>query len=164
MSHPYDQGSSNPYEQNRPNPYGSNQSGGDPYGSNQPGGDPYGSSPYGGNPQGSSPYPDNPYGVSPYGGDPYGGGHVQQDHPRGTTVLVLGILGLVLCLPAGIVAWVMGTKVLREIDANPGAYRNRQTVNVGRVLGMVATILGGLVLLIYIVAFAYLGATGAMSS
>jgi hypothetical protein len=154
MSHPYDQGSSNPYEQNRP----------DPYGSGPTGGDPYGSGPYGGTPQGSNPYGGSPYGVSPYGGDPYGGGPAQQDHPRGTTVLVLGILGLVLCLPAGIVAWVMGTKVLREIDANPGAYRNRQTVNVGRILGMVATILGVLVLLIYIVAFAYLGATGAMNS
>ena len=37
---------------------------------------------------------------------------------RGTLILVLGILGLVICCaPLGIVAWVMGTGDLKEMDA-----------------------------------------------
>jgi len=68
----------------------------------------------------------------------YGG---PQDHPKGTQILVFGILGLVCCAPFGIAAWVMGNGVLREIDAAPGLYANRGTVNAGRICGIVATIL-----------------------
>ena len=38
---------------------------------------------------------------------------------RGTTVLVLGILGLVVCPICGIIAWVMGNKDLAEMAAGP---------------------------------------------
>jgi hypothetical protein len=75
---------------------------------------------------------------SPPGG-PYG--YRLQDHPQGTTVLVLGILSLVLCSVLGPVAWVMGDNALREIDMNPQAYANRGTVQAGRICGIVATVL-----------------------
>ncbi|MHC4604678.1 MAG: hypothetical protein ACYS6W_15275, partial [Planctomycetota bacterium] len=35
---------------------------------------------------------------------------------RGSVVLVLGILGLVVCFICGIIAWVMGNNDLRQID------------------------------------------------
>lgn len=63
------------------------------------------------------------------------------DHPRGVMILVLGILSLVCCSPLGIVAWVMGNTALREIDAAPAQYRNRQVVQIGRILGIIGTVL-----------------------
>lgn len=63
------------------------------------------------------------------------------DHPKGVTILVLGILSLVCCSPLGIVAWVMGNKALAEIDQNPGGYSNRQTVQIGRILGIIGVVL-----------------------
>jgi hypothetical protein len=63
------------------------------------------------------------------------------DHPQGTTILVLGILGLVTCGLLGVVAWVMGNGALRDIDAAPGYYANRTNVVTGRILGIVSTCL-----------------------
>ncbi|GAB3111898.1 hypothetical protein GCM10027055_13530 [Janibacter alkaliphilus] len=73
------------------------------------------------------------------GPPPGGAGPV--DHPDGTKILVLGILGLVCCSFLGPFAWVMGNRVMAEIDASPGRYSNRQTVNIGRILGIIATVL-----------------------
>lgn len=67
------------------------------------------------------------------------------EHPEGTSTLVLGILGLVCCSVFGPLAWAQGRMALREIDAHPGAYTNRQTINVGRIIGMVVTCLLGAV-------------------
>lgn len=139
MSNPYE---GDPYREDSGQPEGGNQYGGSPYGQ-----DPYGQNAYG---QGQDAYGQNPYGQSqnafgqnaygqnPYGQNPYGGyGTMAQPHPQGTTVLVLGILGLVVCFICGIVAAVMGTTALREIDANPSAYNNRQTLVAGRILGLI---------------------------
>ncbi|KQY60146.1 hypothetical protein ASD11_11715 [Aeromicrobium sp. Root495] len=60
-------------------------------------------------------------------------------HPDATTVLVLGILGIVLCGVLAPIAWFMGTRVLREIDADPGLLDGRGEVNAGRILGIVGT-------------------------
>jgi uncharacterized membrane protein YjgN (DUF898 family) len=68
-----------------------------------------------------------------------------QDHPQTTTVLVLGILGLVLCQILGPFAWIMGNRVVREIDA--GGYGGRSTANAGRICGIVATAFLGLTVL-----------------
>jgi hypothetical protein len=80
-----------------------------------------------------------PVGYQPFGtASPWGA--ASRDHPNGTTVLVLGILGLVACGLLGPVAWIMGNKAIREIDADPGViYRNRGNVNAGRVCGIIAT-------------------------
>jgi hypothetical protein len=59
-------------------------------------------------------------------------------------VLVLGILSLVVCGILGPFAWSMGNRALREIDASqltPTPLGGRETVNIGRILGMVATAL-----------------------
>jgi hypothetical protein len=63
------------------------------------------------------------------------------DHPKGMTILILGILSLVCCSPLGIAAWLMGNTALKEIDAQPGQYGNRQIVQIGRILGIIGTVL-----------------------
>lgn len=72
------------------------------------------------------------------------------DHPSGTTVLVLGVLAFVICPLTGIFAITMGNRALREIDSAPGVYRNRQSVFVGRVLGIVALAVYGVLIALYL--------------
>jgi len=159
---PYGQSGQSPYEQGGQSPYG--QSGQSPY--EQGGQSPYGQSgqsPYG---QGGQPgYGQPSYGQDasggqqPYGQAGYAGGYgspATQSHPQGTTILVLGILGILLCGVLAVIAWVMGNRAMKEIDANPAAYNNRQTVSIGRVLGIVGTILWGLGILAYIIFFVVL--------
>ncbi len=70
-------------------------------------------------------------------------------------MLVLGILSPVVCFVTGIVAAVIGTRALREIDANPTAYNNRQTVVIGRIIGLVGVglqVLGFVAYLIFVIA------------
>lgn len=58
---------------------------------------------------------------------------------RGTLIIVLGILSLTLCPPIGIVAWIMGTKDLAEIDAGRMDPAGREFARIGRILGIMAT-------------------------
>ena len=82
---------------------------------------------------------------------------------RGTLILVLGILGLVLCGPLGIAAWVMGNGDLKEIDAGAMDPSGRSLTNAGRICGMIATILLALGVVAFIAFFA-LGILGAAAS
>ena len=88
-----------------------------------------------GQPQYGQPQPQ--YGGPGYGQSPYGG---QIEHPQGTTILVMGILGIVFCPLLAPVAWVMGNTAIREIDAQPGRYSNRGVVQAGRLCGMIYSI------------------------
>lgn len=103
----------------------------------------------------------NPYDQNPYQ-QPYGGG--AQPHPQGTTVLVLGIVSLFTCFIVGIVALIMGNRVLKEIDANPTAYNNRQNVVVGRILGIVSIVLWGLLVIGYVIIGVIFTGAGFMGS
>lgn len=58
---------------------------------------------------------------------------------RTTPVLVLGILGLVFCPICGPFAWVMGNR-LRD-EATAAGYPEPQTASVGRILGIVGTVM-----------------------
>jgi len=88
---------------------------------------------------------------------PYQPPYKPPDHPQTTTILILGICGLVLCQVLGPFAWSMGNKALREIDASGGQVGGRDTVNVGRILGMVGTALLVLGILFVVVFFVILG-------
>ena len=96
------------------------------------------------------------YGAPP---PPMGGAGGPVDHPKGITILVLGILSLVCCSPLGIAAFVMGNNALKEIDAQPGRYGNRQIVQIGRILGIIGMVL----LALTIVWFVFLGGLAALS-
>lgn len=66
---------------------------------------------------------------------------------RGTLILVLGILGLLVCAPLGIAAWVMGNTDLGEIKGGLMDPEGRSLTEAGRICGIIATILFGLSLL-----------------
>ena len=127
----------NPYEDNPqaqpspPNPYG------------QPGQpQPYGQ------PGQSQPSPPNPYAQSgqyqpsgqpmPYGQQSYGA--PAQEHPQGTLILIFGILGIFVTIFAPI-AWYLGNKAKKEIQASGIQYTNEQNISVGRMLGKIFTII-----------------------
>jgi hypothetical protein len=86
-----------------------------------------------------------PYGTPAYGAyDPNQAAYTALEG-RSTTVLVLGILGLVLCQILGPIAWVMGNKVRDEAVAmgrlEPGNNK------AGRICGIIGTCLIGVVIL-----------------
>jgi hypothetical protein len=96
-------------------------------------------------------------GQVPYGyGGPVAYGPPQYEHPQGTMVLILGILGIVACQLLGPFAWVMGNRALAEIDANPTAYSNRSLVTVGRICGIVGSVLLGVYLAFFVVYFLFI--------
>jgi uncharacterized membrane protein YjgN (DUF898 family) len=87
-------------------------------------------------------YPPNQYGAPP----PYGFG--VPDHPQATLVLILGIVGIVACGLAAPFAWVMGNRVVAEIDASNGQLGGRSQAQAGRICGIIGTVLIGLGLLV----------------
>lgn len=112
-------------------------------------------------------YPPSGYPPPGYGAPGAAYGYIGvREHPQGTTILVLGILGVVACQILGPVAWSMGQKALREIDAAPpNSYSNRGNVQAGRILGIVGTALLGLwALYLLFVLVVVLGAFGASAS
>lgn len=60
---------------------------------------------------------------------------------RGGTILVLGILGIVICAPLAIVAWVMGQGDLGKIRAGMMDPAGQGSTQAGMILGIVGTIL-----------------------
>ena len=75
---------------------------------------------------------------------------------RGTTVLVLGILGLVVCVICGIIAWVMGKNDLAAMDAGTMDPSGRGTTQAGKICGMISVILAcvGIVIWVLMLVFA----------
>jgi uncharacterized membrane protein YidH (DUF202 family) len=88
----------------------------------------------------------------------------EQEH-RGGLILALGIIGLVACAPVGIAAWVLGNNDLKAMDAGQMDPEGKQLTQVGKILGMVATILMivgmciGIAYFIFVIAI--IGAAGA---
>ena len=147
----YGQNPSGP-EQTTPRGYGQNPPG---YDQNPPGYDQrqagYDQSP-GGYDQGSGGYTPAPYGQ--------GYSASAGDHPQGTTILVLGIVGIffTICAP---IAWYLGSRALKEIKASGATYNNQQQIVIGRTLGIIFSILAiiGLVIGIFFVIVAVVAAS-----
>jgi Domain of unknown function (DUF4190) len=77
----------------------------------------------------------------PASGPSYGGGYAQP-HPRGTLVLVLGIISIcAFGIILGPIAAIMGKNALDEIDRNPSGYTNRGIVQTGMILGIIGFVL-----------------------
>ncbi len=84
---------------------------------------------------------------------------------RGTLILVLGILSIVLtpCLSIlGIPAWIMGNSDLKAIDADQMDASGRSLTSAGRICGMIGVILLilSILLAIALIGFGVLGALG----
>jgi hypothetical protein len=73
---------------------------------------------------------------------------------RGSTVLTLGILSLVVCGPIlGPIAWIMGNQDMTEIRAGRMDPEGEGTTNAGRICGMIGTILSIVIILAYCLIF-----------
>ncbi len=86
------------------------------------------------------------------------------DHPRATTSLVLGILGIVLCQLVAPFAWSMGKKTLDEIDASQGQVGGRGAAQAGYILGIVGTVLLGLGIIFIIIWVVLMGVLTGLST
>lgn len=82
---------------------------------------------------------------------------------RGTLILVLGILSLVICQPIGIFTWIMGNSDLKEMDAGTMDPTGRSLTNAGRIIGIVALAFLAVTLVVMVLAFA-LGMVGAATT
>jgi hypothetical protein len=86
-------------------------------------------------------------------------------HGQATPAMVFGIVSLaglfacVLPILLAPVAWILGAKAVKEIDANPAAYSGRSEANAGKIMGIIGTCLLVLVL-IGVVALIILGVNG----
>lgn len=80
---------------------------------------------------------------------------------RGTLILVLGILGIVLCFICGIVAWMMGGKDLQEMQNGSMDPSGMGITKAGRICGLIGAILGLLWLGFVILTFVIGGAAAA---
>ncbi len=67
------------------------------------------------------------------------------DHSKATTVLILGILGLTVCLFCAPVAWIMGNGYVKACQAAGVPPQSSGTT--GRLLGIIGTVLLVLALL-----------------
>jgi hypothetical protein len=81
---------------------------------------------------------------------------------RGTAVLTLGILSLLVCWPVlGPIAWIMGNSDLKEIRAGRMDPEGESYTNAGRICGIVATCVGyGVVCVWLMFLFSAAGAGG----
>ena len=70
---------------------------------------------------------------------------------RGAVILAFRILGLVVCQLFGVAAWVMADNDLKEMRRGYMDPSGRDLTNTGRILGMVATGLMAIPLLLLIV-------------
>jgi predicted Zn finger-like uncharacterized protein len=78
---------------------------------------------------------------------------------RGGMILAFGIIGWVVCIIFGIMAWVMGNADLKAMDAGRMDPEGRTMTNIGRILGMIQCILALICVPVYI-GLIFLGALG----
>lgn len=92
-----------------------------------------------------------PYAQGPPGYPAHAPIQYAPDHPRATTSLVLGILGIVPCQLLAPVAWWVGKKTLDEIDASHGMLGGRTAAQAGYIMGIVGTVLLALGLAFFLI-------------
>ena len=94
------------------------------------------------------------------------GGPALPDHPQAQTAFVVGLVALAggfacgLPILVGPWAWVVGARARKEIDRNPGQYGGRQKATAGMVMGIIATALVALAVLVVIGAIVLIAAAG----
>lgn len=77
---------------------------------------------------------------------------------RGTTVLVLGILGLVVCQICGIIAWVMANKDIPKMEAGTMDPEGLGQTKAGKICGIISVVLLAVILVVYLLMFVVFGA------
>lgn len=112
--------------------------------------------------------PQQPPGPPGYPGPP---SYRLPDHPDATKAMVIGLIALVggftcyLPLALGPWAWVVGRRVVKEIDAQPGRYEGRGQAQAGFVMGVIATalLLLGVLLILGLLALFVVAPAGTVS-
>ena len=83
---------------------------------------------------------------------------------RGTLILILGILGLIMCgIFTAIPAWIMGKGDLKEMDAGRMDPAGRDLTKIGMILGMIACVLVACVIVFFIIMAVIGGGAAALS-
>lgn len=80
---------------------------------------------------------------------------------RGTMILVFGILGLLLCVIFGIVAWVMGNGDLRQMAQGTMDPSGEGMTKAGKILGIISVVLTVVGIAIWVLMVLVIGATAA---
>jgi hypothetical protein len=80
---------------------------------------------------------------------------------RGGAILALGIIGIVLCFITGIIAWVMGSSDLKEMEAGIRDKSGYSLTKAGMICGIVSVVLLILELLWAIFVIGLVGTLGA---
>ena len=70
---------------------------------------------------------------------------------RGVLILVLGILGIAVCLPLGIAAWVMGNSDLAAMARGEMDRSGEGMTNAGKVCGIISVVLAAVGVLVAVV-------------
>jgi hypothetical protein len=137
----------------------------DPYPPQGPQQPPYGQPQYGQPQYGQPQYGQPEYGQPEYG-QPQGSPPVgyAPDHPKATTSMVLGILGIVLCGLIAPFAWRIGKRTMNEIDASNGQLGGRGTAQAGYIMGIIGTVLLALAVLATILVLGLATITAVSSS
>jgi len=71
---------------------------------------------------------------------------------RGTNILVLGILSVTCCTLCGPFAWIMGSKDMKAIREGYMDPSGKTQTQVGMILGIIGTILGGCSIVVQVIA------------
>lgn len=83
---------------------------------------------------------------------------------RGTLILVLGIISLVVCAPVGIFAWLMGRGDLNKMKVGAMDPSGKGLTQGGMICGIIATVLMVLGILFYVLIFVVVGIGAAASA
>lgn len=80
---------------------------------------------------------------------------VMQPH-RGSTILVLGILGLVVCQICGIIAWVMANKDIPLMQSGAMDPAGLDQAKAGKICGIISAVLLAVVAVIMVIYFVFI--------
>jgi hypothetical protein len=79
---------------------------------------------------------------------------------RGTLILVFGILGIVMCLPLGIAAWVMGNTDLKAMQRGEMDRSGEGTTQAGKICGIISVALAAIGIIIWVCVVVFAVAAG----
>jgi hypothetical protein len=68
---------------------------------------------------------------------------------RGVLVLILGIIGIVMCMPCGIAAWVMGNGDLKAMQRGEMDRSGEGMTQAGKICGMISVALTVIAVIIW---------------
>ena len=110
----------------------------------------------------SRPVAENPFAENPYTPphqpqispaiSPGSSRHLQPH--RGGAILALGIAGIACCVICGIIAWAMGSSDLKRMQAGTMDPSGRGLTQAGMILGIVATVIGAIGLVVNVIGIA----------